>query len=590
MNGRRLEQHYRRLLALYPQRDAITTLQVLADALCCSKRHMRAMLVKMQEAGWLEWHASPGRGHKARLILLSNEHQLLLGKAEHLLDIGDLSGAASLLGNEKNLVASLLRARLGYNVRDDYQSLRVPYYRTMLNLYPGTPLRRSELHLVRQLFNGLTRISEESGNVEKDLAHYWHNIDPLHWRFYLRPGVQFHDGRGLTSQDVVVSLMRSARLPLFSHIRQVTEQGTLSVLIELTQPDELLPQLLTDAAAMILPADHGSRVDFSSHPVGTGPYRVCDNDEWHLRMCAFDNYFGFRGLLDEVEVIIWPDLAPDHHDLRKPDLPVPSAWLSSSLSDIDYASGLAASLSGKPSDFSQEMFLEQGGYFLLCDARSPRWQTIECRRWIREKLNPYLLVQHFIEPVRPFWVPAISLLPGWFHSLESGDVVHPFSHEAPGNLPAVLRLAYHRQHPEYPMLVEQMQKILGGEGVHLEIVQLDYEQWAKGEGEADLWLGTVNFPVPEAWNVGAWLSGMPLLQHSISGGNPDIFNAWQKQWREGSLSANQLTQNVIGQGWLQPLFHHWMRLKGPEQAQGIHLNNLGWFDFKSTWMEPGPGQ
>ncbi|EAS3058905.1 peptide ABC transporter substrate-binding protein, partial [Salmonella enterica] len=41
-------------------------------------------------------------------------------------------------------------------------------------------------------------------------------------------------------------------------------------------------------------------------------------------------------------------------------------------------------------------------------------------------------------------------------------------------------------------------------------------------------------------------------------------------------------------GWLQPLFHHWMRLKSPDRARGIHLNNLGWFDFRSTWIEPGP--
>ena len=39
-------------------------------------------------------------------------------------------------------------------------------------------------------------------------------------------------------------------------------------------------------------------------------------------------------------------------------------------------------------------------------------------------------------------------------------------------------------------------------------------------------------------------------------------------------------------GWLQPLFHHWMRLKSPGQAQGIHLNNLGWFDFTRAWMVP----
>ena len=586
MRERRLEHHFRRLLALYPQREVVTNLQLLADALCCSKRHMRAMLVKMQHAGWLEWQASPGRGHQARLILLSNEHQVLMGKAEHLLDVGDLSGAVSLLGNEKHLVASLLRARLGYDARDNFQSLRVPYYRTMPNLYPGTPLRRSEIHLVRQLFNGLTRINEESKSVEQDLAHYWQQVDPLHWCFYLRPGVQFHDGRVLSSQDVVVSLTRSATLPLFSHIKQVSARGSLGVLIELTQPDDLLPQLLTDTAAMILPADHASRADFSSHPVGTGPYRVCENDRWHLRMRAFDHYFGFRGLLDEVEVIIWPDLAADNSGLSKPDLSVPSAWLSSSLSDIEYTSGRAAGLSGKPSDLSQEMFLEQGGYFLLCDARSTLWQKIENRRWIREKLTPYLLAQQFIEPVRPLWVPAISILPNWFHGMESGEAISPFRDEPRDHLTPTLRLAYHCQHPEYPMLVAQMQKILAAEGIQLEAVQLDYEQWAKGEDEVDLWLGTVNFPVPEEWHVGAWLLGMPLLQSSISGGNQARFSAWQQQWRNGSLSSNQLTQQVIGEGWLQPLFHHWMRLKGPEQAQGIHLNNLGWFDFKSTWMAP----
>jgi MarR-like DNA-binding transcriptional regulator SgrR of sgrS sRNA len=569
---------------------------------------MRALLVQMQSAGWLAWQASPGRGHQAQLRLFRNEHQLLVAKADHLLNAGDFSGALELLGDEKQLITPLLRAKLGYSIRDDYQSLRIPYYRAMPNLYPGTPLRRSEIHLVRQLFNGLTRVNEGNGTVEKDLAHHWRMLDPLHWRFYLRPGVQFHDGRELVSQDVVASLTRCARLPLFSHIKQVYQQGALSVVIELTQPDRLLPQLLTDPAALILPADHAARTDFAARPIGTGPYQVSENNEWHLLMRSFDNYFGFRGLLDEVEVIVWPDLAlaPDdetstqEHSLRQaagkttgsailsPLSMHSAAWLSSSLSDIDYASGKAVALTGKPSDLSQHMFLERGGYFLLCDSRSPHWRTIERRRWIREKLNPYKLAQQLVEPIRPFWVPTGSLLPSWFHCLDDGLTQSPFAPSIAGKTEAapVLRLAYYRQHREYPMLAEEMRKILAAEGIRLDIVPLDYACWARGEGEADLWLGTVNFPVPEIWNVGAWLLGMPLLQHSISGGDERLFDLWQRQWRDGSLSANQLVQQVVGSGWLQPLFHHWMRLKGPDQAQGIQLNNLGWFDFKTTWMEP----
>lgn len=46
-----------------------------------------------------------------------------------------------------------------------------------------------------------------------------------------------------------------------------------------------------------------------------------------------------------------------------------------------------------------------------------------------------------------------------------------------------------------------------------------------------------------------------------------------------SVASNELER-------LQPLFHHWMQLKTPEHAQGAHLNNLGWFDFQTTWLEP----
>nr|WP_314418749.1 HTH-type transcriptional regulator SgrR [uncultured Erwinia sp.] len=586
MYGQRLEHHYLRLLTLFPSREAATTLQALADSLCCSKRHMRALLVKMQNEGWLNWQAAPGRGRQAQLRLLRDEQQLLVEKADRLLETGNLAAAVELLGDEKRRLASLLRTRLGYRISDNYQSLRIPYYREMLNLNPGTPLRRSESHLVRQIFNGLTRIDPQSGEVECDLAHRWRQLDALRWRFFLRRGVRFHDGRELTAGDVISSLTRSATLPLFSHIKRVTAAGTLSVIVELDHPDDRLPLLLTDPAALILPDDRARRDDFAAHPVGTGPYRVVENDRWHLRMQAFDHYFGLRGLLDEVELIVWPDVA--HAAASEQFIPSgqSAAWLSSSISDIAYVSGEAEKFTGKPSEPLAEMFLEQGGYFLLCDSRSGHWQTPERRRWLREILSPWQLASQLVEAIRPLWVPTGSLLPAWFHCMDEGVCHSPFTLDQTQAGPALLRLACHRQHPEYAMLTAMMQKNLAAEGIALEVVELDYSEWASGEAEVDLWLGTVNFAVPEQWNVGAWLLGMPLLQPHISGGDPECYRRWQQQWRDGTLESRQLVQQVVGGGWLQPLFHHWMRLKAPENAQGIRLNNLGWFDFQSTWMEP----
>ncbi|HHG8772936.1 TPA: SgrR family transcriptional regulator [Raoultella planticola] len=586
MIGRRLEQQYLRLLDFFPTRSISVTLQELADKLHCSKRHMRSLLVQMQTLGWIDWHSVAGRGHRSQLNLLRNAHQLLVEKAGKLIDEGSFDEAIGLLGEQKQLVTSLLHTRLGYNIRDDYQSLTVPYYRTMPNLYPGTPLRRSELHLVRQIFNGLTRVNEESGAVEPDLAHQWRKVDDRRWRFYLRPGVLFHDGRELASRDVVASLTRCARQPLFSHIHQVYHSGALCVVVELSQPDPQLPLLLSHPTALILPADHASQADFAGHPVGTGPYLVSENNDWHLLLKAYDRYFGFRALLDEVEVLMWPDLATlalsekNAKSTAVNTVPAQSAaWLSSSISDVDYAAGHAVNFTGKPSDLSSEMFLERGGYFLLCDSRSEHWQSVEKRRWLREKLNPNLLVQKLIEPIRQFWVPTGSLLPSWFHCMDAGNSQAP-------QAPCCLTLAYHAQHPEFRMLAADMQDVLAEAEIALELLELDYERWATGDVRADLWLGTVNFPVPEAWNVGAWLLGMKLLKENISGGNAAVFDQWLQHWRNETLTSQQLLQNVVGEGWLQPLFHHWMRLKGPEQAQGIHLNNLGWFDFKSTWMEP----
>lgn len=100
----------------------------------------------------------------------------------------------------------------------------------------------------------------------------------------------------------------------------------------------------------------------------------------------------------------------------------------------------------------------------------------------------------------------------------------------------------------------------------------------------------MNFAAPSLWSVGTWLLGNPLLRRSISGGDIALLQHWHQAWRCEQLDSEHLMAEVIGAGWLQPLFHHWLRLQGPAQARGIRLNNLGWFDFKSAWLAPDANQ
>lgn len=593
MASNRLEQQYLKLLSHFGEGCVSVTLQQLAETLFCSKRHMRNLLIQMQESGWIDWQGEFGRGKRSSLTLLSDKNQLLSKKAERLLDKGRFNEAIDLLGSDKQLVAPLLRAKLGFSINPDNQILRVPYYRLMDNLYPGTPLRRSERHLIRQIFSGLTRVKEEKDEVEGDLAHHWRQTSELNWRFFIRPAVQFHDGRLLTSEDVVSSLNRARQGALFSHIEQIRAIGPHCVEFVLNAEDPNLPQLLATASALILPANHNSNSEFARLPVGTGPYQVIQNDERRLCLKAFDGYFGLRALLDQVDILMWPNLTERNDDSAKQysqppinaiDSNANATWLSSSLSDKEYIAGVASDLTGSPADHFEEMFLEQGGYFLLCDSRTDKWRTTEQRAWLQHILNPYSILQEMNPAIRYLWVPATSLLPDWCHRIAPIDVGSLF--ETDKSKP-MIRLAYHDHHPEFPALAQVMVTLLERQQIELQLVELPYEQWATGNAEdIDIWLGTINFPVPEAWHVGAWLLGSPLLRASISGGEISQLNQWQDEWRSGETSSERLIWQVVHSGWLQPLFHHWMRLKGPAHAQGIHLNNLGWFDFRSTWFEP----
>src|SRR5271166_485912 len=46
-------------------------------------------------------------------------------------------------------------------------------------------------------------------NLVPELAVSWQQLDPVTWRFKLRPGVRFHDGTPFTADDVVFSYERA---------------------------------------------------------------------------------------------------------------------------------------------------------------------------------------------------------------------------------------------------------------------------------------------------------------------------------------------------------------------------------------------
>ncbi|WP_347484180.1 HTH-type transcriptional regulator SgrR [Enterobacter sp. HNDS-6] len=548
MPSGRLQQQFIRLWQCCEGQSQETTLNELADLLNCSRRHMRTLLNTMQQQGWLSWEAEAGRGKRSRLTFLYTGLALQQQRAEDLLEQDRIDQLVQLVG-DKAAVRQMLVSHLGRSFRQGRHILRVLYYRPMKNLLPGTVLRRSETHMARQIFSGLTRINEENGELEADIAHHWQQLSPCHWRFFLRPGIHFHHGRELDMRDVIASLERARKLPLYSHISRVHSPTAWTLDIELSQQDKWLPWLLGYVPSMILPAEWESLNNFASLPIGTGPYSVSRNNNNQLKIRAFDDYFGYRALIDEVNVWVLPDLNED---------------LSCGLTLEGPTTGEKA----------VESRLEEGCYYLLFDSRTHRGANQAVRQWVSHVLSPSNLIYHAEEQYQTYWFPAYGLLPRWHHA-------RPAHCDRPAGLESIT-LTYYREHVEHRFIAGIMARLLAAEGVTLEIREVDYDEWHRGEIVSDIWLNSANFTLPLDFSLFSHLYEIPLIQHCI---NRD----WQQdaaQWRAGDMNLAVWCQQLLAEQAIVPLIHHWLMIQGQRSMRGLRMNTLGWFDFKSAWFAP----
>lgn len=548
MPSGRLQQQFIRLWQCCDGKSQETTLNELAELLSCSRRHMRTLLNTMQERGWLTWDAEAGRGKRSRLTFLYTGLALQQQRAEDLLEQDRIDQLVQLVG-DKSAVRQMLVSHLGRSFRQGRHILRVLYYRPLRNLLPGTALRRSETHMARQIFNALTRINEANGELEADIAHHWKAITPLHWRFYLRPGIHFHHGRELEMSDVISSLQRVSTLPLYSHIAHVVSPTPWTLDIHLHQADNWLPWLMGHVPAMILPQEWGTMANFSSHPIGTGPYAVTRNNTNQLKIHAFDDYFGFRALIDEVNVWVLPEIGDE-----------PNGGLT-----------IEGPTEGEK---AVESRLEEGCYYLLFDARSHRGANQAVRDWISQVLSPTSLLYHAEEHYQRYWFPAYGLLPRWHHA-------RPGSGEKPAGLES-LTLTFYRDHNEHKAIASTMSTLLASHGVHLEIQEVDYAEWHAGEIVSDIWLNSANFTLPLDFSLFTHLYEVPLIQHCV----PLDWQGDAAKWRSGEMNLAVWCQQLLESKAMVPLIHHWLMIQGQRSMRGLRMNTLGWFDFKSAWFAP----
>jgi peptide/nickel transport system substrate-binding protein len=108
--------------------------------------------------------------------------------------------------------------------------------------------------VVFRIYEGLVG-RDEHYRLEPALATEWRHVDPLTWRFKLRPGVKFHDGSPFTADDVVFSIERALAAPsqrafTLTGVTGARRVDPLTVDLLLSAPDAVLPEKLPLVAMM----------------------------------------------------------------------------------------------------------------------------------------------------------------------------------------------------------------------------------------------------------------------------------------------------------------------------------------------------
>ena len=165
------------------------------------------------------------------------------------------------------------------------------------------------------VYNNLVEILPD-GSVAGDLAESWEPEEGAAvWRFKIRPGIKFHDGRELTLEDVRQSFLHhmgeestSGARAIVAQIAEIELEGEDTIKFTLVEGNADFPFLLSDYHLSIFPALEGGGIDMESG-IGTGAFKL-DSFEPGIatRLVRNPDYHkADKPYVDEVEFISIPD-------------------------------------------------------------------------------------------------------------------------------------------------------------------------------------------------------------------------------------------------------------------------------------------
>lgn len=554
----RLNDLYIRLQRrFHPEKDVTLLVSDITEVLGCTARNVRLVLKEMAENGWVQWSPASGRGRRSRLVFLRTQENISQHEIRVMLESGRLAEMLTLVQGNTAELESQIYQHLGTVIEGERKIVRVPWYRSLDMLQPWKPQRRTERHLLRQCFSGLTRYDDELKRVVPDLAHHWvKNEDATEWVFYLRSGLKFSDGSPLEAVDIEKCLTAMSRSPVFSRIyagiAKIESLDKQRLRITLKQTDLYFADALSHTSALIY-KNHKGKVIYSGH------WLVKSHDDFNLVLKVNPWYHGYRPVIDEVNIM---RIESDILDMGRIQV---------------FYQGMSHGENKAP-----EPKIERGSCFLVVDGNG-RFGDEADRLFLNHVLQPVDILKNTSHSKKMNLALSVAqgLLPGWYHRIL--DIVPPIRHK----MYRELTLATFEQ-PELEKHAEGIVNILERYGIKCKVVISSFQTFfTSPPANVDLWLTNFVLDDTNDCSLNYWLQCDPVLERCANG--------WiqEKQQvataiRSGQVccesAIEQLVRTFTHARWFIPLVYH--RVDHEQiRHNSAFSNELGWVNFSDAWFD-----
>jgi peptide/nickel transport system substrate-binding protein len=191
-----------------------------------------------------------------------------------------------------------------------------------IHLDPRLATDQSSARVFELILNGLVD-KLPNGDMGPSLAESWEVLDDgRRYRFHLRPGVRFHDGRPFSADDVVWTFQTmldgrvvTPKTGAFTRLAEVEKVEPLVVDFRMRAPYGAMLVNLTTYLGIV---PNGTDPEaMNRHPIGTGPFEFVSQTPDRVVVEAFDDAWQGRPAIDRVVLKVVPDATVRELELRK---------------------------------------------------------------------------------------------------------------------------------------------------------------------------------------------------------------------------------------------------------------------------------